>query len=123
MRYSDRQWLVLRSMTHAYLIGNPPAYPDVPADKRLAYELLVRGIHRFLERTLSDTSRSATPRTAGDVERSDAVKDLVSVQAQSPVPDDAELERLIMVDRAADKVSEIVRTARRTDSTFSLANC
>src|SRR4029078_12544077 len=37
LRYSDRQWLVLRSMSHAYLIGNPLVYPDVPADKRASY--------------------------------------------------------------------------------------
>ena len=121
MRYSDRQWLVLRSMSHPYLIGNPLAYPDVPADKRRAYELLVRGIHRFLERALSDSAKSlARAVSPGDVERSDAVKDLVSVPAQAAVPDDAELERLIMVDRAADKVAGILRDARRTDSTFNL---
>ena len=120
MRYSQRQWLVLRSMSHAYLIGNPLAYPDVPADKRRAYELLVRGIHRFLARALGASSNSPARTVSPDVERSDAVKELLVAPAQPAVPDDAELERLIMVDRAADKVAEILRAARRVDSTFSL---
>ena len=121
MRYSERQWLVLRSMSHAYLIGNPLAYPDVPVEKRRAYELLVRAIHRFLARALGDSGTSpARAGSLGDVDRSDAVKELVVAPARPAMPDDAELERLIMVDRAADKVAEILRTARRTDSNFSL---
>jgi hypothetical protein len=123
MRYSERQWLVLRSMSHAYLVGNPLVYPDVPADKRRAYELLVRGIHRFLASSLGDTTSEAGSFIAGGRGNDappDAVKDLVRVNARPAVPDDAELERLIMVDRGVDKVASILRDARRTDSTFTL---
>jgi len=125
MRYSERQWLVLRSMSHAYLIGNPLVYPDVPSDKRRSYELLVRGIHEFLASALGDSAGSglATPFVAHHPRNDaapDVVKDLVHANAQPAVPDDAELERLIMVDRAADKVASILRHGRRTDSTFTL---
>ena len=127
MQYSDRQWLVLRSMSHAYLVGNPLVYPDVPMDKRRAYELLVRGIHRFFASALGDATRAVsgvgTPSVAdgrGNDASTDVVKDLVRANARPAVPDDAELERLIMVDRAVDKVASILRDGRRTDSTFTL---
>jgi len=123
MRYSDRQWLVLRSISHAYLVGNPLVYPGVPADKRRAYELLVRGIHGFLAKALGDSTSTAVPFGAGgsgNESARDVVKDLVRASARPAVPDDAELERLIMVDRAVDKVDSILRDARRTDSTFTL---
>jgi Flp pilus assembly protein TadD len=48
------------------------------------------------------------------------VRDVVRHEALPAVPDDVELERLIMVDRAADKVAAILRRARSTDSTFVL---
>ena len=123
MRYSDRHWLVLASMSHAYLIGNPLAYPDVPLDKRRAYELLVRSVHRFLDAALSDSAKTLeTLVTAenGNDGRPPAVKEIVRVDARPAVPDDAELERLIMVDRAVDKVAAILRSARQTDSAFAL---
>lgn len=117
LRYSTRQWLVLRSMSHAYLIGNPLAYPDVPAEKRASYELLVRAVHGFLSAALEDR---ATPLASTIDSGSAAVRDAVHVDAHAAVPDDAELERLIMVDRAVDKVAEIFRGARHSDSTFQL---
>jgi hypothetical protein len=52
--------------------------------------------------------------------RTAQVKEIIERDALPAVPDDAELERLIMVDRAADEVAEILRLARRTDSTFVL---
>jgi len=123
MQYSERQWLVLRSMSHAYLVGNPLAYPDIPIDRRRAYELLVRGIHGFLASALGDSKASRTPfvalRRGTDTSR-DVVRELVTANARPAVPDDAELERLIMVDRAVDKVVSILREGRRTDSTFTL---
>jgi hypothetical protein len=122
-RYSERQWLVLRSMSHSYLIGNPLAYSDVPPDRRLAYELLVRSIHRFFAAALDDPPKSltahATAEGAGGP-TSSLVKDAVLTRALPAVPDDAELERLIMVDRAVDKVADILRTARASDSSFVL---
>ena len=123
MRYSDRQWLVLSAMSHAYLVGNPLVYPDVPADKRAAYELLVRGTHRFLDAALRASPRplaSFVTTEGGSDGRPPSVKDIVRRDAQPAVPDDTELERLIMVDRAVDKVATILRQARRTDSTFVL---
>jgi len=126
MQYSERQWLVLRSMSHAYLVGNPLVYPDVPMDKRRAYELLVRGIHRFLASALGDATGAVTAvGTASVAHRGndaspDVVKDLVRANARPAVPDDAELERLIMVDRAVDKVASILRDGRRRDSSFTL---
>lgn len=123
LRYSDRQWLVLNAMSHAYLIGNPLAYPDVPADKRTAYELLVRSTHRFLSAALAESPRAlstvVTAEGAGDA-RPPSVKEIVRLEAAPAVPDDAELERLIMVDRAVDKVAGLLRQARRTDSSFVL---
>ena len=123
LRYSDRQWLVLNAMSHAYLIGNPLVYPDVPPDKRAAYELLVRGTHRFLAAALAEAPRSLTALVTaegGNDGRSASVKDIVRRDAEPAVPDDAELERLIMVDRAVDKVAGILRQARRSDSAFVL---
>jgi dienelactone hydrolase len=127
MQYSERQWLVLRSMSHAYLVGNPLAYPGIPPDKRRSYELLVRGIHGFLASALGDSARLTTsvrtPFVAdwrGTNASPDVVKDLVRATARPAVPDDAELERLIMVDRAVDKVASILREGRRTDSNFTL---
>jgi hypothetical protein len=126
MQYSERQWLVLRSMSHAHLVGNPLVYPDVPMDKRRAYELLVRGIHRFLASALGDATGAVTAvGTASVAHRGndaspDVVKDLVRANARPAVPDDAELERLIMVDRAVDKVASILRDGRRRDSSFTL---
>jgi hypothetical protein len=119
MRYSERQWLVLNAMTHAYLIGNPVVYPDVPPEKRAAYEYLVRATHRFLATALVDSSRDlaeADPR----LDSSTLVKETVHVAASPAVPDDAELERLIMIDRAVDKVATIVPRERVTDSSFAL---
>jgi hypothetical protein len=116
MRYSRRQWLVLNAMSHAYLIGNPLAYPDVPPDKRASYELLVRSMHGFLATALATGANEHAPPNL----RSASVKDLVQLEASPAVPDDAELERLIMVDRAADRVAAILRDARRADSTFVL---
>jgi hypothetical protein len=118
MRYSHRQWLVLNGMSHAYLIGNPLAYPDVPADKRAAYELLARSTQRFLSAALADQSRALA--TAVTASTSASVKEIVRREASPAVPDAAEFERLIMVDRAADKVSAILREGRRTDSSFVL---
>ena len=123
LRYSDRQWLVLNAMSHAYLVGNPLVYPDVPNEKRLAYELLVRGVQRFLATALSKTAKplaSLVTAESGSDGRSPLVKDIARIDARPAVPDDAELERLIMVDRAVDKVASILRDARRTDSTFVL---
>jgi hypothetical protein len=126
MQYSERQWLVLRSMSDAYLVGNPLVYPDVPMDKRRAYVLLVRGIHRFLASALGDATGAVTAvGTASVAHRGndaspDVVKDLVRANARPAVPDDAELERLIMVDRAVDKVASILRDGRRRDSSFTL---
>jgi len=117
LRYSARQWLVLRSMSHAYLIGNPLAYPDVPAEKRASYELLVRALHDFLSAALEDRTK---PLASTIDNGSAAVKDAVHIDAHAAVPDDAELERLIMVDRAVDKVAAILRDARRSDTTFQL---
>ena len=123
LRYSDRQWLVLASMSHAYLIGNPLVYPDVPAERRQAYELMARGIHRFLAAALAPSPAPpgavVTAEGASDG-RSPLVKEIVRVAAKPAVPDDAELERLIMVDKAADKVAAILRDGRRDDSTFAL---
>ena len=122
-RYSDRQWLVMNAMSHAYLIGNPLVYPDVPAERRQAYELLVRGIHRFLDAALGERPKPlatlATAEGSSDG-RSALVKEVVRVDAHPAVPDDAELERLIMVDKAVDKVTSILRGARRGDSAFVL---
>lgn len=122
MRYANRQWLVLRSMSHSYLVGNPLAYPDVPPDKRSAYELLIRGVHRFLDASLSEPAKplAALVTAEGDDGRSVSVKDVARVDAAPAVPDDEELEHLIMVDRAATKVATILRDARRTDSTLQL---
>jgi len=123
LRYSDRQWLVLNSMTHAYLIGNPLAYPDVPADKRASYELLVRSTGRFLAAALADPPRrlSAFVTSEGSSDtRPASVKDVVRLEALPAIPDDAELERLIMVDRAVDKVASILRAGRQRDSSFML---
>ena len=127
MQYSERQWLVLRSMSHAYLVANPLAYPGIPPDKRRSYEFLVRGIHGFLASALGDsagaTTGVGTPFGAdrrGTDASPDVVKDLVRANARPAVPDDAELERLIMVDRAVDKVASILRDGRGTDSTFTL---
>jgi hypothetical protein len=117
MRYSARQWLVLRSMSHAYLVGNPLVYPDLPSDKRNAYELLIREIHGFLDAALLDGARRAS-QVADD--RLPSVKELVRTDARRAVPDDAELERLIMVERAVDKVTAILREARQADSSFLL---
>jgi hypothetical protein len=124
LRYADRQWLVMNAMSHAYLIGNPLAYPDVPAEKRDAYELLVRSVHRFLDAALTAQPGSlgslVTADGANDGRSSALVKDIVRAQARPAVPDDAELERLIMVDKAVDKVASILREARRSDSAFML---
>jgi len=123
LRYSNRQWLVLNAMSHAYLIGNPLVYPDVPPDRRAAYELLVRGTHRFLAAALAETPRplgALVTAEGGNDGRSASVKDIVRRDAEPAVPDDAELERLIMVDRAVDKVAGILRQARRSDSAFVL---
>jgi len=121
--YSDRQWLVMNAMSHAYLIGNPLVYPDVPPERRQAYELLVRSIHRFLDAALGERPKPlatlATAEGSSDG-RSALVKEIVQVDARPAVPDDAELERLIMVDKAVDKVTTILREARRGDSTFVL---
>jgi hypothetical protein len=121
--YSDRQWLVLKQMTHAYLIGNPLSYAEVPEERRRGYELLVRSIHRVLDASLAESARPlatlATAEAGGDG-RSALVKDIVHVEARPAVPDAEELERLIMVDRAADKVATILREGRRLDSTFVL---
>lgn len=121
--YSDRQWLVFDRMTHAYLIGNPLVYPDVPADKRRAYELLVRSVERFLTSALGEPSRPlsllVTAEAGGDG-RSPLVKEAIRSAARPAVPDEAELEQLIMVDRAVDKVAGILRQARQTDSNFVL---
>jgi dienelactone hydrolase len=122
-RYSDRQWLVLTAMSHAYLIGNPLVHPSVPPEKRQAYELLARGVHRFLDAALAEPPRrlvslvTAEGSTDG---RSPLVKDILRADARPAVPDDAELERLIMVDKAVDKVATILRGARQSDSTFVL---
>ena len=123
LRYSDRQWLVLSGMSHAYLVGNPLVHPDVPAEKRQRYELLVRGVHRFLDAALAPSTKplaSLVTAEAGNDGRSALVRDIVRVDARPAVPDDAELERLIMVDKAVDKVTAILRTARQDDSTFVL---
>lgn len=122
LRYSTREWLVLRSMSHAYLIANPLAYPDVPPDKRASYELLVRGVHGFLAAAVGDSASPLGSQTGGSGIHggSAAVKDAVRVEASAAVPDDTELERLIMVDRAVDKVAGVLRDARRSDSTFQL---
>jgi hypothetical protein len=121
--YSDRQWLVFDRMTHAYLIGNPLVYPDIPADKRRAYELLVRSVERFLTSALGEPSHPmstlVTAEGGGDG-RSPLVKEAIRSAARPAVPDDAELEHLIMVDRAVDKVAGILRQARQTDSNFVL---
>ena len=121
--YSDRQWLVLKQMTHAYLIGNPMVYPGMPDERRRAYELLARGVHRFLDAPLGDPGRplqelvTAEPATDG---RGPLVKDVVRREARPAIPDDAELERLIMIDRAADKVAAILRAGKQADSAFVL---
>jgi hypothetical protein len=121
--YSDRQWLVFDRMTHAYLIGNPLVYPDVPAEKQRAYELLVRSVERFLTSALGTPPRAlATLVTAegGSDGRSPLIKEAMRREARPAVPDEAELEQLIMVDRAVDKVAGILRQARQTDSSFVL---
>jgi hypothetical protein len=121
--YSDRQWLVFDRMTHAYLIGNPLVYPDVPAEKRRAYELLVRSVERFLSSALEETPRRMTmlaTAEAGNDGRSPLLKETLRREARPAVPDEAELEQLIMADRAVDKVQNILREARRTDSNFVL---
>ncbi|HUQ81804.1 MAG TPA: hypothetical protein VM076_11720 [Gemmatimonadaceae bacterium] len=123
LRYADRQWLVLGSMSHPYLIGNPLAYPDVPADKRASYELLVRSTRRFLDAALAESPRPFTALVTaegGGDGRAAPVKEIIRRDALPAVPDAEELERLIMVDRAADEVAQILRQARRTDSTFVL---
>ncbi len=120
MRYAARQWLVLRSMTHAYLIGNPLVYPGVPTDKRESYELLVRGTHRFLEAAVAQPATIPDPVLAEAAGANSGVKELVRADARPAVPDDAELERLVMVDRAVDKVTAILRSGRQVDSTFVL---
>jgi hypothetical protein len=123
MPYSDRQWLVLKAMSHAYLVGNPLAYPDVPAEKRLGYELLVRSVHRFLSTTLGKPSKSLTSLATVEGDSASAaalVKDAVMSRALPAVPDAAELEQLIMVDRAVDRVADILRTGRAVDSSFVL---
>jgi Flp pilus assembly protein TadD len=48
------------------------------------------------------------------------VRDIVRRAARPAVPDAGELERLIMVDRAADKVAAILREEKRADSSFVL---
>ena len=119
-RYASRQWLVLPRMTHAYLIGNPLVYPGVPDDQRASYERIVRGIHGFLDDALHPAPE--TPRaivTDGAATDSNLVRTFVMVAASSAVPDDAELERLIMVERDIDKVRDILRRSRRSDSTFA----
>ena len=121
--YSDRQWLVFDRMTHAYLIGNPLVYPDLPAEKRRAYELLVRSVERFLTSALGETPRPLTTLATaegGNDGHSPLLKEAIRREARPPVPDEAELERLIMVDRAVDKVAGILRQARQTDSNFVL---
>ena len=121
--YSDRQWLRFDRMTHAYLIGNPLVYPHLPVEKRRAYELLVRSVERFLTSALGDSPRSMTTLATaegGSDGRSPLLKDAVRSEARPAVPYDAELEQLIMVDRAVDKVAAILRQARQTDSSFVL---
>jgi len=121
--YSDRQWLVLNGISHAYLIGNPLVYPGVPDERRDAYELLVRGIHGFLAAALSDPAgppHEVVNAQSGAGRTSPLVKEFVRHGGRAAIPDDAELERLIMVERAADKVATILRDGKRADSAFVL---
>jgi hypothetical protein len=121
--YSDRQWLVFGGMSHAYLIGNPLVYPDVPPEKRRAYELLARSVRRFLAAALGDGARALPVLVTADDGhdgQSPLLREAIRRDARPAVPDDAELERLIMVDRAVDKVTAILREARKSDSNFVL---
>ena len=123
MRYADRRWLVLSGIAHAYLVGNPLVYPDVPVDKRRACEALVRGVHAFLAASLADATSASAPTIITESPSPTAariVKEEVRVAGLPALPDDAELERLIMRDRAADKLASILREARRTDSSVVL---
>jgi hypothetical protein len=123
LRYADRQWLVLNGISHAYLVGNPLVYPDVPPEKRQAVELVVRSVHRFLDAALAPTPKplaALVTAEGGSDGRSPLVKDIAKVDARPPIPDDAELERLIMADKAVDKVAAILRRGRQDDSAFVL---
>ena len=61
MKYGSAEHLVIRGLSHAFLVGSGSLFPGVPEDKRAARDLLIDRVVRFIDSSLGAYSVAAAP--------------------------------------------------------------
>lgn len=107
LRYSTREHLVIRGLSHAYLVGSAALYPRTPEPQQAGYARLIERITTFVV----DVSSDRSPRAATN-EASSLFKEQRRELALRPAPYDEEIERIVMGERGAERLREVFRAAR-----------
>ncbi|MBD2699151.1 hypothetical protein IC229_00770 [Spirosoma sp. BT702] len=98
--YSDRYHYVLRGMNHAFLTGNLGVLPNIPTEKRTAYQFLYQTIFSFFEASIRKTPVSVNflKQTAPQNGFPESIiKSVVTSRAFPAVPTREEFEKIVMV--------------------------
>lgn len=113
--YADRYHYVLNGMNHAFLIGNLGVLPNLPREKRTAYQFLHTTLFHFFEAHLkkAPTSLRFLKNTAqANGFPAEIIKAERKETAFPPVPTAEELEKIVMAGDV-EKATRIYREAKR----------
>lgn len=113
--YAERYYYVLKEMNHSYLIGNLGVLPNLPTEKRKAYQFLYTTLFHFFEAYLKKSSADLASLKKSASENgfaADFAKIELKKPAFPPVPSSEEFEKLIMSENI-EKAANIFQEAKR----------
>jgi hypothetical protein len=115
LKYSDRQWYVLREFGHVYLTTDQLTAPNLPAEAVEGYKFLYGTIREFFDAHV----RKASP--LGITRSRAVVKERHAAPALPPAPTGEEFEQLVMSGPITRAV-EVFRRARRENPDLILVD-
>lgn len=122
LRYADRYYAVLQGMNHACLIGNLGVIPDLPAEKRQAYQFLYSRIGQFFDAYVkkSPEALQLLGKKAAEMAYPDGLlKVELQQKALPPVPTPEEFESIVM-SGDLEKATRIFVSGKQLNPTLQL---
>ncbi|WP_128545244.1 hypothetical protein [Larkinella soli] len=120
--YSERYFLIIKEMNHAWLVGNLAVLPNLPADKRMACHYLFAGILNFFQAHVKKDPAGLAylKKTAPEKGFPAELLRFESWKAAFPaVPTPGEFETLVMAGEV-EKAARIYREAVRLNPSLEL---
>jgi hypothetical protein len=113
LKYGTGEHLVIRGLSHAFLVGTGALYDGITDEQRTGHAFLTDRVGAFFDAAVKGTPLAV-------VAESPLAKTSRRHAALPPIPYGEEIERIAMAEGGAERLRQIYRAARAVDSTTAM---